>query len=208
MRIPLRTVFARVTDNNVEAGIRLAATGWFVVAGLQAVMLIVAAQTGKLAGGDLVDPIVATLGGFFLLRTKSRSVAGALFLYAVITTVLFLAKILGLAGNGVPLLTAVIALWAGWRGWTGTRFWQTRACAQTNWSRVAAGAVLAVAITTVVLCAILIGFTDSAVPRGVVEFVLTAVLFLVPVAVLVWFTRKRAFAESDPACPWPPKRTE
>jgi TRAP-type C4-dicarboxylate transport system permease small subunit len=148
------------------------------------------------------------LGGFFLLKTKSRGVAGALLLYAVITTVLFLAKILGLAGNGVPLVIALIALWAGWRGWTGTRFWQTRACAITNWSRVAAAAVLAVAITTVVLCVILAGFTGGAIPRGVVEFVLTAVLFLVPVAVLVWFTRKRAFAESDPACPWPPKRTE
>jgi hypothetical protein len=206
MRIPLRTFFARVGGDNVDDVIRLAAYGWFVVAGLQAVLLIAAALTGKLAGGDLVDPIVAVLGGFFLLRTKSRSVAGALFLYAAITTSLCLAKILGLTSNGVPLLTALIALWAGWRGWTATWFWQTRACALTNWNRVAAGAVLAVAITTLVLCAILAGFTDSAVPRGVVEFVMTAVLFLVPVAVLLWFTRKRTFAVNDPACPWPPKK--
>jgi hypothetical protein len=204
----IRTFFARVTDDNVDDVIRLASIGWFVVAGLQAAMVILSAFTGTLAGGDLVDPIVAVLGGFFLLKTKSRGVAGALLLYAVIATVLCLGKTPSLISDGVPLLTAVIALWAGWRGWTGIRFWQTRACAQTNWSRVAAGAVLAVAITTVVLCVILIGFTGGAIPRGVVEFVLTAVLFLVPVAVLVWFTRRRAFAESDPACPWPPKRTE
>jgi len=206
MHIPLRTFFARVTDDNVDGVIRIASYGWYVVAGLQAVLLIGAAHTGKLAGGDLVDPIVAVLGAFFLSKTKSRSVAGALFLYAAITTSLCLAKILGLTSNGVPLLTALMALWAGWRGWTATWFWQTRACAVTNWNRVAAGAVLAVAITTLALCVIPIAFTDSIVPRGVVEFLGAAVLFLVPVAVLVWFTRKRAFAANDPACPWPPKK--
>lgn len=206
MRIPLRTFFAHVTDNNVDDVIRIAAYGWFVVAGLQAAMLIVAALAGELAGGDLIDPIVATLGGFFLIKTKSRGVAGALLLYAAIATALCLTKSLGLTSYGVPLLTALIALWSGWRGWTATCFWQERACARTNWSRVAAGAVLAVAITTVALCVILIGFTDTAIPRGVVEFVLTAALFLVPVAALVWFTRKRAFAVNDPACPWPPKK--
>ena len=204
--MPIRSFFARVTDDNVDSVIRSASIGWFVVAGLQVVLLIVAARTGKLAGGDGVDPILAGLGGLYLWRSKSRGVAGALLLYAVVTTGLFLVKVFGLANNSVPLLTTVIALWAGWRGWAGTRFWQKRACAEVNWRRVAGGAVLAAAITLIVLCVLRIGFTDAAVSQSLVEFLMTAALYLVPVVVLLWFTRKRAFASNDLACPWPPKK--
>jgi hypothetical protein len=178
MRISLQHIFARVDDDNVEAVLRLAAVGWFVVAVLLLLMVIVAGAAGHLAGGDVVDPVVSALGGYFLRKTKSRSLAGALLVYAVITAALCLAKLLGLTSNGVPLLTAVIALWAGWRGWTATWFWQTRACALTNWNRVAAGAALAMVITIVVLCAMRIGFANSETPHGLIEFLMTAVLFL------------------------------
>jgi hypothetical protein len=118
-----------------------------------------------------------------------------------------LAKLLGLTNNGGPLLTALLALWAGWRGWTAAVFWQTRACARTNWNRVAAGVALAIVITVVALGAMRLGFADSTAPQGLVEFVLAAGLFLIPMAVLAWFTRRRAFAKNDPACPWPPKKS-
>ena len=206
MALPLTAVFARVSDDNVDDVIRIASFGWFVVAALQVLLLIVAATGGTLNGGDVVDPIVSALGGHFLLKTKSRAVAGALLLYGAVTAVLCGAKVLGITGNGVPLVIAVVALWAGWRGWTGTRFWQTRACARPQWGHVRAGAALAFVITLATLCLVLIAVTGGDVPGGVAEFLIAAVLFLVPITVLIRFTRKRAFAANDPACPWPPKR--
>lgn len=205
MRIPLTALFARTSDDTVDDVILIAGYGWFVVAGLQVLLLVLAAIGGRLSGGDMVDPIVAALGGYFLLKTKSRAVAGALLLYGVVTAVLSVAKILGLTGNGEPLIVVVVALWAGWRGWSGTRFWQTRACALPQWGHVRAGAALAFVLTVATLCLVLIATTGLHIPGGAVEFLIAAVLFLVPIAVLVRFARKRAFAANDPACPWPPK---
>ena len=206
MARPLNALFARVNDDNVDAVIRIARFGWFVVAALQVLLLIFAAIGGILNGGDVVDPVVSALGGHFLLKTKSRAVAGALLLYGAVTAVLCLATFLGITGNGLPLVISAVALWAGWRGWSGTFFWQTRACAVAEWGHVRTGAALAVVITLATLCLVLIAVTGLQMAGGVAEFLIAAVLFLVPITVVIRFTRKRAFAANDPACPWPPKR--
>jgi hypothetical protein len=199
----LSGLFGRVNDQSVDEVIAAAAYGWFAVAVLQVVMAAFAALAGTLAGGDLVDPVVSALGGAFLRSTKSRALAAALLLYAIVTAVLCLAKFLGLAGNGVPLATSIIALFAGWRGLAATRFWQKRACALPAWRPVAVGATMAVVVTLVSLL-VMLGLTGEA-PAGWREFLTSAVLFLVPAVVLIWFTRRRRFTTNDPACLWPPK---
>lgn len=205
MRLPVKLVFARVTDDTVEAVITLAACGWFAVALLQIVTVAFAAAGGALAGGDLVDPIVSALGGWFLIKTKSRGVAGALLLFAAVMMLLFVLKAVGASDNGVPLITALVALWAGWRGWTGAKFWQTRACAIIDWKQVSIGAAIAAVVTLIGLIVLKIALAGTALPGALAEFLLTGVLFLVPVGVLIAFTRRRHFARNDPACPWPRK---
>jgi hypothetical protein len=206
MRLPVKALFGRIDGDSVEDVITLAAYGWFAVALLQLVTVAFAVAGGELSGGDAVDPIVSLLGGWFLLKTRSRGVAGALLLYGGVMLLLCLLKLAGATGSGVPFLTAAVGVWAGWRGFAGAQFWQTRACAIVDWKQVAAGAGVAVAITIGAVVVLKAGLSGVTLPVTLAEFLLTAVLFLVPVAALIWFTRRRRFAHNDPACPWPPKK--
>lgn len=205
MRRIAKVLFGRVDDETVDGAITAAAYGWFAVAAIQCVFVLLALANASLSGGDIVDPIVSALGGFFLIKTKSRGVAVAMLLYGAITAALCIAKALGLTNDGVSLLTAALGVWAGWRGVQATRFWQKRACSIANWKEIVLGTLLSLVITLAALLLLLTGFAVKLVPNFVIEFLFAAVLFLLPVAVLFWFTRRRAFAHTDPACPWPPK---
>lgn len=198
----LTALFARTSDDTVDDVIAIAAWGWFAVALLQIVMLAFTAVNGRLAGGDAVDPMVSAMGGWFLLKTKSRAVAWALLVYGVVTATVCAGRIFGVVSYGVPLATSAVALYAGWRGVAGTHFWQKRACAITDWRHVAFAMAAALLITLVSLVVVLAATADH-LGRGR-DFLVSAALFLVPVAVVIVLTRRRAFARNDPACPWPP----
>lgn len=205
MRLSFKNLFVRITDENTGDVIKFAAYGFYLVAALQILLVVLVAVAGAFRITDIIDPIVWLVGAYFLRKDKSRGVAGALMLFALITAITWLFKSSGGAGNGVSFLASVVALWAGWRGLAGAMFWQKRACSVVHWGHVAAGAAIAVIITVAALAVLTNTFTGSGVPAGIATFLLTAAFLLVPVAVLILFARARAYSTNDPACPWPPK---
>ncbi len=87
-----------------------ASMAFFFVAGLQAIL------SYWVGSGVLIDAAIYAIGGFFLLRFKSRSAAVVLLLLALLSAgVTFANKTGANLGGGNNIILALIILWAGIR---------------------------------------------------------------------------------------------
>ena len=191
-------LFGRIDGGNVDDTISQLAKTWYFIAGLQAALQIFLIWLYAGFAGNLVDPIICALGGYFLGTRKSRALAVSLFIYALAAGALTVVE-RGDAG-GMNLILALVVVVMGWRGVHATWTYHRLNGLRTAWKHVAAISGLAAMFSVIVLAAVvLLGlWMPQYMTNDALNGLVVVAAILLPVLVVMWpLTRRHPFAQKS-----------
>ena len=130
--------FGPINPDNAEAIIADLAKGWYFLGALALVLQSFLAWMAWVYPANLLDGLFCLVGGYFLVRRKSRALAAALLGYALfVGAVTFLGKFGVIAPQGgTNIILAIIAIAIGWRGCRATFVYQRKVRHRIAWKHV------------------------------------------------------------------------
>jgi hypothetical protein len=156
--------FGAITPDNVEAVIADLTKGWYTLGIIALLGYSFLAWIARSNPENLLDGFFCLIGGYFLVRRKSRALAGVLLVYALLVgAITFLGKFGVIAPqSGTNIILAVIAVAIAWRGCRATFVYQRKVDHRVSWKHVTwiwLSFILAEAVVFVVTIGVLkIGF--------------------------------------------------
>jgi hypothetical protein len=145
------------TKEEAEKTLRKLAKGWYVVGVLMMLIYSLLSLSGKGSFLNIGDGVLYFIVGYLLPRTKSRTLASAVFLWSIIMACLTIAANAGLyIGGGKNIVLALIVAGMGYLGLKATWVYQRDSrVSRKNVAIVSGvtvlGSIVALAFTLVVL---------------------------------------------------------
>jgi hypothetical protein len=209
--------FGPITSENVEAVIAQLGKGWYALGVLYLVPYcflawIEGVYSANVVDGflKLVDVYFCLTGGYFLIRRKSRALAGALLAYALFGRAYTFLRWFGVIATqgGINILLAAFAVILAWRGYRATSIYQRKMGHKVSWKHVS-WILLSIILDAAVVCIVTSIFLKLIFPQineDMVGNLTVAVMAAFAVASLTTLTRRYPFHFS-PAEPnaMPPK---
>jgi hypothetical protein len=130
--------FGPITPDNVEAVIGDLTKGWYVLGVLVLVAQSYLAWVARIYSANLFDGFLYLIGGYYLIRRKSRSLAAALLAYALLVgAITFLGRFRVISPQGgTNIILAVMAIIIAWRGCRATFVYQRKVGHRASWKHV------------------------------------------------------------------------
>ena len=131
-------LYGPITGAQDAAGIlRDLSKGWYALAAIQAVLGLILYFSW--AGGleFVADAALLAAAGYFLTTRKSRALAIAILVYALLIAAVTAAARLGMEEGGRNVILAIFAIWLGYRGVRASFVYHARLGSKTRWLNVA-----------------------------------------------------------------------
>lgn len=207
--------FGPITPDNVEAVIAHLGKGWYALGVLYLVPYCYLAwmegvYSANVVDGflSLVDVFIYLTGGYFLIRRKSRALAGALLAYALLDGAFTFLRWFGViasqggTNNLLAAFAVVLACVLAWRGCRATSVYQRKMGHKVSWKHVS-WILLSIILFAPVVFVVTFIFLKIVCPQindDMVGNLTVAVMAVFAVAFLTTLTRRYPF-HSSPAEP-------
>ena len=161
---------------------------WYALAAIQAVLGLIL-YFFEAAGFEFVaDAMLLAAAGYFLTTRKSRALAIALLLYALLIAAVTAAARFGMEEGGRNVILALFAIWLGYRGLRASFVYHARLGSRTRWLNVAIVTLIAAAAAAVVgfILAVILGDQVTEEEMGWIALGAAAITVAVSIAGLTY----------------------